>query len=130
MMNRYPNTANPYLLHFLPCHLVSLLSSDKLTVIICLHFFTVIDDLKVSVMKIEGKGHTIDIESKVWMHRMMRMKDSDELSVDSGFGGSVVSSRRSSFSEGVPSDAPTRDDEEALKFAADLTANRTAPSRE
>ena len=45
-------------------------------------------------------------------------------------GGSVVSSRRSSFSEEVPSYAPTRDDEEALKFAADLTANRTAPSRE
>ena len=83
------------------------------------------------VLRIEAEGDTIEVEveGKLWMHRMMRMKDSDELSVDSGFGGSVVSSRRSSFSEEVPSDAPTRDDEEALKFAADLTANRTAPSR-
>ena len=90
-------------------------------------------DLAASgIMTIDAEGDTIEVEveGKLWMHRMMRMKDSDELSVDSGFGGSVVGSRRSSFSEEVPSDAPTRDDEEALKFAADLTANRTTPRRE
>ena len=89
-------------------------------------------DLAASgIMTIEAECDTIEVEveGKLWMPRMMRMKDSDELSVDSGFGGSVISSRRSSFSEEVPSDAPTREDEEALKFAADLTANRTAPSR-
>ena len=90
-------------------------------------------DLAASgVMTIEAEGETIvvEVEGKLWMHRMMRMKDSDELSVDSGFGGSVVGSRRSSFSEEVPSDAPTHDDVEALKFAADLTANRITHKRE
>ena len=91
------------------------------------------------IMRIEADGDTIevDVEAKLWMHRMMRMKGkrSDELSEDSGVdsrGGSIVSSRRSSFSEegDIPPSASSRDHQLAMEFAANLRADRTAPTRE
>ena len=90
------------------------------------------------VMRIEADGDTIevDVEVKLWMHRMMRMegKRSDELSVDSGVdsrGGSIVNSRRSSFCEegDIPPSAPSRDHQLAMEFAAHLRANETPPGR-
>ena len=91
------------------------------------------------ILRIEADGDTIEVgvEAKLWMHRMMRMKGkrSDELSEDSGVnsrGGSIVSSRRSSFSEegDIPPSASSRDHQLAMQFAANLRANKAAYRRE